>query len=221
MEEPKVEQPTTEQSPPTPPDTADKINWREVRARMEAIEKRNAELERERQALLSQKQVDDDNIDIADDSLAEGRHIKKAIKRQEKRDTETRADIARLETIIAKQNLRLQYKDFDQIFNETNIKKLADEKPFLYNAINSTKDIYEQGASAYEAIKSYVMKKPEYSHEEKRIEENKLKPRSAATLSTAATQSPLANFDNEGRISLTEEQKKEIRKRTAALKNKI
>jgi hypothetical protein len=192
-------------------------NWKLARQRQHELERQNYELQ---QALAAKSAPveDDDNISIADDGLAEGKHIKKIEKRRA-RDTESLyKKIEQLENKLSEQALKNKHRDFDDIVTTENLQKLAEKKPALYRSIIANKDLADRGEVAHEAISTWILKPNVFQVEERKIEENRVKPRSAATVAPAANNNPLTRYQEGGRISLSEDDKAAVRARAAKLR---
>ena len=197
-------------------------NWRLMRDRMEAAERRAQELERIMQMNMNQQQTtklqvvdEDDDFDISDDTYIEGKHLKKYVKTLKKELKETKQQFQKYsqESAVSNAEMRLktQFPDFDKVVSSANIEKLKHEKPALFRSIMANPDIYDQGYTAYEMIKNSVQVDP-YASEEKRLEENRVKPRSSATAAPQANESALARVGDYDRRILTEARKNELLK---------
>jgi hypothetical protein len=196
-------------------------NIRTLRERAEAAERRARELEYTMQQNMTQQKttkmelVDDDDFHIDDDSLVEGKHFKKLYKKQSQELKEIKKlleeNTSKSTASNAEWRLKTQYTDFDSVVNEENIRKLASLKPALYRSMLSNPDLYDKGESAYDMIKSLVLT-DKYSAQDKRIEENKSRPRSAASAGGQSGETPLAHIAEYDRRTLTEERKAQIRR---------
>jgi hypothetical protein len=89
--------------------------------------------------------------------------------------------------------LRNKYNDFDSVVSAENLERLKKDKPFLYKSIISNPDLYEKGQAAYDIIKNSVFyaEKNRYEDVDKRIEQNKNKPRSIANVAPQTGDTPL------------------------------
>lgn len=215
---PVQEQKPAEQAAPV--ETQKEQNWRLMRDRAEAAERRAQELERMMQMNMNQQQTtkmqvvdEDDDFDISDDTYIEGKHLKKYVKTLKKELKETKQQFQKYsqESAISNAEVRLksQFPDFDKVVSAENIEKLKNEKPALFRSIMANPDIYDQGYTAYEMIKSTAQPDP-YAHEEKRLEENRMKPRSSATAAPQANESALSRVGDYDRRVLSESRKNEL-----------
>lgn len=207
-------------------------NWRLMRDRAEAAERRSQELERMVQQNLNQNQTsqkiqlvddEDDDSDISDDSYIEGRQYKKQLKAVKKELKETRKqfqEIAiRTATDQAEFKLKTQFSDFDSVVTKDNLEKLEMAKPSLYRSILATQDIYDRGYTAYEMIKaSGMVQESPYEDQDRRLEQNRSKPRSAANISPQSSDTPLTRVGDYDRRVLTEDRKRQLMKQVEEAK---
>jgi hypothetical protein len=223
----QTEQKQTEQ--PAQADTQKEQNWRMMRDRMESAERRAQELERMIQMNMNQQQntkiqvtEEEDDFDLSDDTYIEGKHLKKYIKSLKKDLKETKEKVDKYNqtavTSNAEWRLKSQFSDFDQVVSTANLEKLKSEKPALFRSIMSTQDIYDQGYSAYEMIKSSGYAENSYSMQDKKIEENKNKPRSSANVSGQTAETPMAKIGDYDRRILTEDRKRQLLKQVEEAK---
>lgn len=230
----QVEAPKQEKAQEAPQESQKEKSHRILRERMEAAERRNAELERMVQMNMSQNQQstkmqvvedEDDDLGINDDAYVEARQFKKALSKQKKELKETKKQIEEYRAVnaAAQAEIRLksQFTDFDSIVSKENLDKLASQKPVLYRSIMASQDIYDRGYTAYEMIKAAGIIDDTYADTDRKIEENKMRPRSAANASPQAGETPLARVGDYDRRTLTEARKEELRRQVyEAKKNK-
>lgn len=198
-------------------------NLRIMRERMEAIEKENQEYKR----ILQQQQQpveEDEDLNIDDDSFIEAKQYKKHIKNIQKDLKETKKLLEENSKKNAMANaqvlLKSQFNDFDTVVSEENLKKLSDTQPVLYRTLLASSDIYDRGYSAYAMIKnSNILKSnSQYSDQDKRLEENKAKPRAIGNASPQSGDTPLSKVGDYDRRILTEERKDQLRKQVEEAK---
>jgi len=218
----EVQEPTPQPSPQeSPKDTSMRI----LRERAEAAERRSQELERMIQMNMSQQNqqsnkiniVDnDDDFDISDDTYIEGKHLKKYVKnlKQELKNTKKQFEEYNQQNAITQAEIRLksQFNDFENVVNKENLEKLQHQKPALYRTILANSDIYDKGYTAYELIKHSGIVTDHYQELDKRVEENRLKPRSAANASPQSSDTPLTRIGDYDRRILTEDRKDQLRR---------
>lgn len=203
-------------------------NMRMMRERLEAAERRNIEFERIIQQNMNQNQpsqkielIDEsDDLDLDDDSFAEGKHLKKTYHKVNKKIDELKKLHQQTQVQTIEMQLRNKYTDFDNVVSTENLEKLKQDKPFLYKSIISNPDLYEKGQAAYDIIKNSVFysEKNKYEDVDKRIEQNKNKPRSIANVAPQTGDTPLAKVGDYDRRILTEERKAEIRRQVEEAK---
>lgn len=191
-------------------------NWRILRQRAAQMEREKQELERKLQEVQAQKsQSSPDDYNVGDDEIIEGKHLKKYVNtiKQELQQTreELKKENERRAAESAELKLKANFRDFDEIVSEKNLLALKERFPEDYNLLVSNNDMYAKAKTAYNMIKSYGIVSAN-TDQERKYEENKLKPRSAATAGPVAppSDSPLARFGESDRRPLTEERKKQV-----------
>lgn len=223
----EVEKPIEEKKPEVQQETQKEQNLRILRERAENAERRAAEMEQYLRSSQQpqQQQVpeeDNDELDIKDDDFIEGKHLKKYVKSLKKELKEAKKQFVdyNQQTALATAEVRLksQFNDFDNVVTKDNLEKLAATKPALYRTIMANQDIYDRGYVAYEMIKSANIGAEDYSKQEKRIEENRNKPRSASTAAPQTSDNPLTRVGDYDRRVLTEERKEQLRRQVEEAK---
>lgn len=199
-------------------DNSQATNFRQLRERVEAAEKRNRELEYMVSQNLAQKsqtkvEIEPEDTDIQDDSYIEGRDLKKHIRNLRKDNERTKKEFTDYVARTTIDRLRDKNPDFDDVVNEENLNKLALKKPHIFRSIIANQDTYDRGMSAYDLIKSSGIV-IEASPTDRKLEENRTKPRSVSNASPQPSESPLTKIEGYGRRVLTEERKAEIRKQS-------
>ena len=189
---------------------------RVLRERAERAEQRARDLEAARQPQPQQQAHDD--FDVADDSLIEGKDLKKYYRKISEENKQIKDQLAQFTSVSAETRLRSKHADFDKYVTDDNIRKLAEQKPSMYRSIMANPDLYDKGDVAYEAIKSMMPDAPDYADQDKKLAANKAKPRSASIAGAPAAETPLARFGEYDRRVLTDQQKQEIRDRLDRLK---
>jgi len=235
QEEPAVDNTATPEStadnlPTVEKQTSDKDqNLRYLREKADAAERRAQELERMIQMNMNQQQhtkiqvEEDDELDISDDTYVEGKQLKKYIKELKKdlKNTKKQFEETSYKNVVANAEMRLksQFTDFDNVVTKDNLNKLANMKPSLYRSIMSNQDIYDQGYSAYDIIKSSGIMDDTYASQDKKMEDNRSKPRSAGSVSPQDAEVPtLSRVGDYDRRILTPERKEQLRRQVEEAK---
>lgn len=159
---------------------ADKeYNFRQLREGKKQLEEENNRL-KDQIREISQKNSTDENIEIADDDLAEGKHLKKLYK--EIRQLQTFIKQKDVETIP--ERLKSRFNDFDQVVTKENIEKLKTSEPELYKSITSGDDLFSKGVSAYKALKAFGIASDmaEINREKEKVSNNAKKPMSVQAI---------------------------------------
>jgi hypothetical protein len=220
------EQSHTAPNPPTnqQQDSQKEINMRILRERAESAERRSAELERMVQMNMSQNQQsqkmqledDEDDFDLNDDTYIEGKHLKKYVRnlKNELKNTRKQFEDYNQQNALTQAEIRLksQFNDFDAVVNQENLRKLEQQKPALFRTILANNDVYDKGYAAYEFIKSSGIVANQYNELDRRVEDNKMKPRSAANASPQSGDTPLTRVGDYDRRILSEERKEQLRR---------
>jgi hypothetical protein len=211
-------------------------NMRNLRERAEVAERRAQELQRYLEMQYSQQQpkqpqqvqesVSNFDLDIDEDGYVDGKKFKKVVQTLFKQQQDDRKKyeeaLQRNSVSQAEIQLKSQFSDFDSVVSKENLERLAVQKPALYRSIMASQDIYDRGYAAYEMIKSSnISGNDGYAHIDKKLEENRSKPRSAASASPQAGETPLTRVGDYDRRVLTEAKKEQIRRDVAAAKQRM
>jgi len=228
---PAAEAKPVENNPqPSAQDSQKEANMRILRERAEQAERRAQELERMIQMNMNQQQTtkmqiaepDEDDMDISDDTYVEGKHLKKYIKhlKNEVKNTKKQFEEYNQQNALAQADMRLksQFPDFESVVSAENLEKLKQQKPALYRTIYANNDIYDRGYSAYEMIKGAGFAGEQYDAIDKKVEENRAKPRAAANASPQTGETPLARVGDYDRRILSEERMEQLRRQVAQAK---
>lgn len=227
-----VQEPQPEQAPQqVKQETEKEQNMRYFRERAEMAERRAQELEQlvrqnmNQNAPTTKIQLEEDPLDIQDDTYIEGKHLKKYVNslRHELQETKKQQQEFMQQNALnnAERQLKAQFGDFDQVVTPDNLRKLAQQKPALYRSIIANPDVYDKGYAAYEIIKNAGIGFNEYAEQDRKIEENKSKPRSASPQTSGAqtADTPLTYISNYDRRVLTEERKEQLRRQVELAKS--
>lgn len=189
--------------------TEHEINWRRMREERDAAIARARELEELTKAKLTQaqpEQSEDEN------ELVERRHLKKydeTIRKQQEIIDKTNKELEQIRNSSIEHQLRTAHPDIDKVVNQENLEKLKQLKPALYNSVVSNTNLRDQLESAYELINSYVQPN-KFQEQDKRIDENKTKPKTSAFTTPQVSESPLAMAGEYDRRVLSEERKEQL-----------
>lgn len=216
----QIEAPQEQTSANQPQQESQKeYNFRVMRDRAEAAERRAAEAER---AAYEAKAAAGIELDGDDESYVERKTIKKLSKAQQEESARTRKEIEELKQQVAvSAQLTQLYKDcpdVKEIVTQENLELLKKKKPALHRSISLNPDTYEAGVSAYDAIKDYILSESKFASQDKKIEENKSKPRASGSIAPQVSETPLTRIDDYERRTLTEERREQLRKQVAEAK---
>ena len=194
-------------------------SMRALREQRDAAERKAAEYERYIQQNMSQQQTtkmqlhEEDDMDISDDNYVEGKHLKKYIKKLEKKIESNEKRFSEYNETNAEMRLKSQFNDFDNVVTNENLRKLQQQKPALYRTILANPDLYDKGYTAYELIKNSGIasnNNNDYEDVDRRVAQNQSKPRSASNVAPQVSESPLGEVTNIGRRIISEKQAAEI-----------
>lgn len=207
-------QPSENTQQPTAKESEREYNLRLMAERARRAEERVAEMERYVESQKKQQApTSDDDIDLDDDSYIEGKHFKKYVRTLKDEIKQAKEQLKEFtqqtSTSSAELKLKAKYNDFDAVVTQENIQKLAAMKPAHYRSIMANPDLYDKGEAAYDLIKNFVANN-EYAQQDKRIEENKSKPRSSGSTAASQSDTPLSRIGDYDRRVLSDSDRDRI-----------
>lgn len=168
-------------------------NWAEARRKMQELEKQNRELAEQVQKINKGPSPEED-YGIADDALAEGRHLK-----------ELRKELSELKSVLKQKEissiddrLAMKFSDFKEIVNEDNLKTLIQTEPELAESVLTLKDDpYKQGIAAYKLMKRVgIGSQDKADPERERALKNSQKPVSVNAVTKQSAIGNVHHFEN-------------------------
>ena len=161
-----------------------------------------------------------DGINLKDDELAEGQHLKKIASAIKKLEAKQKAVEQQSYTNNAEVRLRSQFGDFDKVMTLQNIQTFSAAYPELAKSINASQDLYDKAVSAYTLIKRFgIYDEAPYEGDKVRALSNTAKPRPLASVSPQQGDTPLSRA-NAFANGLTEDLKKKLREEMAMASRK-
>ena len=170
-------------------------------------------------------QPEDELLEIGDEDISEGRHVKSYYRAMEKK-------LARLEEKIAKNEqtstamsteamLKAQYPDIEKVVTKENIDALRAVDPEFAEMLDTSSSFRAKVISAYKHIKKMgLYTEDTYMADRERVKSNAVKPKSLASVSPQQGDSPLSRA-NAFAHGLTEELKKQLNQEMEdAIKNR-
>jgi hypothetical protein len=146
--------------------------------------------------------VEDDDIVIGDEDVAEGKHVRKILKKYKKLEEELNKFKNRSAEELVETRIRARHPDYDLVVNSETLKMLATDDPELVNTIYSSPDVYNKALLAYKEIKRRgIVPSETYDTDKKRIQDNVSKPRPITSVTPRSSNTgPLshANAFSEG-----------------------
>ena len=203
--------------------TKKEFDFKALRERAERAEQRASDLERHQQelkrSLEGPQQPEEDEYGVDDDLYIEGKQYKKHLKSIKNELKQTKMQLEQFNNHATELRLRSKYKDFDAVVTAENIAMLQQQRPSQFNALQYTPDLYDKGETAYEMIKSWVIK-DNTADADARIAANRTKPRSAATAGPSMSDSPLAKFNDSDRFVMNDTERELTLQRLDAIKRR-
>ena len=208
-----VEQEASQEQPQEQPkqESEGDKNWRELRQRADQYQRERDEayrilqqLENDKRSQMKQVQPnykdEDDDFNIADDDLVEGKHVKKLFKRLEKKlDSSNEASL--------EMQLLQKYPDMNDVVSHENVEILNRTYPELAETLAKNPDFKKKAIAAYTAIKSMgIYKEKNYSEDALKMQQNVTKPKSINTVAQQKPTNPLS-YANSFSSPMTQEMK--------------
>ncbi len=154
----------------------------------------------------------EEELHLADDDLAEGKHIKRYAQKIKVLEEKLKAYEQTTQATTAEVRLRNTFPDFDKVVNTENVELLRDLEPDLAASINANQDLYTKASSAYKLIKKLgIYQEDSFKHEREHAQLNVNKPRPLASVSPQQGESPLQRA-NAFANGLTDELKAQLLK---------
>ena len=219
-----------EEVQPAPQESHQQMNFRMIRERAEAAERRADEAMKYAMSFQQQQQPkqqvqpepEDDYSDIGldDDGLAEGKHLKKVMKEMRELKREMHEYKTRSTTDNVEIKLKSQYPDFNQVITKENLETLSSMNPDLADMISQTPDMYKRAKLAYDMVKQFGIYKntppaPTYDAEKAIAQKNAAKPRPLTSVSPQQGDTPLSKANAFANGGLSEEMKMQYRREMA------
>jgi hypothetical protein len=169
------------------------------------------ELRQQKESILPDEE---DELQIAPDALAEGKHLSKVSKKIKKLEEQLKNYHQQSSQIGIESQLKSQYPDFDKVVNEQTLHALRTEYPQIAQTLNSSTDLYSKAVTAYTLVKKLGLKPEDlYQEDRERAQNNSNKPRPLASLSPQQGDSPLSNVNAFAKdYKLSEELRKQLHK---------
>lgn len=207
--QPQDAQITQEASQEQTEENSKEYNFRQLRETNKQLESRLRKSEEILESMSRSKLSSDENeedLNIGEEDLVEGKHLKKVIARLEQKLQAT-------EQAQIPDRLRGKYADFDQVVTRENLEKLQQAEPELYNTIRSGTDLFQKGVAAYKTLKSLglIDEQETYMKNKETVQNNHKKPLSAQAIKGQGALHEANMFAN----GLTPELKKQLQKEMA------
>ena len=108
----------------------------------------------QQQPVKQQEQPEDNEVNLAPDELAEGKHLSKVARKIQNLEKKLAQYEQQTSEQVAESRLKMQYPDFDKVVSADNIAMLRNLHPEIASTLNaSSSDLYSKAVSAYTMIK--------------------------------------------------------------------
>ena len=168
----------------------------------------------------SQAQAPDEDIFIAPDDVAEGKHIAKLQQQIKKMHQEMQQ--YKQHTLYSTDEVRVRSEmpDYDKVVSDENIELLKTMEPDLADSIAANPNLYSKAKAAYRAIKKNgIYVEDTYQKDRALVEKNMAKPRPLSSVSPQQSNSPLSHANAFANGLTKELQEQMIREMDEATRN--
>ena len=173
---------------------------RELRAKAERERdeamRRAAELEARLTGFQPQQEAapEFDDINIGNDDLVEGKHVKQLTSELRKLRAEVKQQQQQSMSSLVEARLKMEYPDIEKVVTKENIEILGIQEPDIAATINDSQDLYKKAVAAYKLIKKFgIQHEDNYSDDRARAQTNAAKPRPLTSVSPQQGDSPLSH----------------------------
>lgn len=216
------EQPEQQTSKPSPKESFRLVREAKERAERErdAMLSQMLQMQQQMQIIQQQQQpkqqeqpIEDYDIDIESDALAEGKHLKKLMANQKAMQQQLKRYQMQSEEVAVEARIRSQYPDFEKVVSKENVEILNSQFPEIAETLRNTPDMFNKAASAYTVIKNFGIHKdtPKFEADRAKAVTNAQKPRPLASVNPTQGDSPLSKA-NAFANGMTDELKEQLRR---------
>ena len=154
---------------------------------------------------------EDDDINIEDDALIEGKQFRQMYKEMKQLKKQLHSYQSQSSESITEARIKSAYPDFDRVVSQENIAMLRDQYPEIANTLNASTDLYSKAVSAYTMIKQFgIHQDPVLQNDRLRVARNTVKPRPLASVSPQQSESPLTKANAFANGEFTESDRKRL-----------
>ena len=138
-------------------------------------------------------ELDIDAINLKDDDLAEGKHLKQLRDEVKRLRAEQKQFQKQSYESSAETRVRAQYQDFDKVMTVENLQVFSRMYPEMAKSINAGNDLYDKAVSAYQLIKKFGIYEDEpFAAEKQQAVSNTQRPKPLASISPQQGETPLS-----------------------------
>jgi len=220
IEESYEEEENKQQASPSEKKPTPQESFKQLREEKERLQRERDELAKQMQNWKAQqeqssskKEAEEEDYHLNPDDLVEAKHLSKYEKKLQALEAQWKQQ-------SVEQQLRKEYKDFDNVVTEENISQLAQKYPQVANTLRAPGELYDKAVAAYTLIKNMgIYVEDNYGADKARAQKNASKPRPLTSVSPQQGDSPLSHA-NAFANGLTDELKAKLhREMTDAMKN--
>jgi archaellum component FlaF (FlaF/FlaG flagellin family) len=182
------------------------------------IELQNQQVEKKVVYTDTDNAEEDFNID--EDALVEGRHVKKVVKEIKNLRSQLKEYQNQTHQVAVESKIKTAFPDFEKVVSKENVEILNHQFPEIAESLRDTQDMYSKAAAAYKIMKTFGIYKDPLEQDRSQALKNSLKPRPLASVNPQQGDSPLSRA-NAFANGLTEELKEQLRKEMNAAKRAL
>ena len=172
-------------------DQLEERNFARLREKAVRAERERDEALRMVREIEAQKQrpVEEEvNVNLGDDEIAEGKHLKNVARELKELKNELKKYKQESATNSVETKIRSNYPDFDSVVSRDNLESLRNSYPELAQTLLTSNDEYSRAASAYTLIKKLgIDSSGSYEMDKQRVQQNAAKPKPLASLTAQQT----------------------------------
>jgi hypothetical protein len=221
-QQPEQQEVPAQESPvQAPVETPADRNLRAMAKKMREVERERDEALRLAQEKHAPVEEPDEEINIGNDDIAEGKHVKAITQKIKRMEEKLRKYEQASTTMSAEAMLKAQYPDIDKVVTKENLDALRESDPEFAEMLDTSSSFRAKAISAYKHIKKlglYV--EDNYVADRELAQKNASKPKPLASVSPQQGDSPLSRANAFANGLTPELQKQLLQEMAEARKNR-